>query len=128
MVCGEGIVCADADGESCLTDERPGALFVKDGVFACNGGTVKRLTEGEGVYKFVTAAIDFGTARFKTLTAIELDGVADLLVGNGRESRVFESVSGIVRPRLRGQAFTVTVKSGKRIGRLDMTAEVTRGI
>lgn len=128
VVCGEGIVSADADGESCLTDERPGALFVKDGVFACNGGTVKRLTEGEGVYKFVTTAIDFGTARFKTLTAIELDGVADLLVGNGRESRVFEGASGIVRPRLRGKAFTVTVKSGKRIGRLDMTAEVTRGI
>ncbi len=127
-VCGEGIVCADADGESCLLEVCPGALFVKDGVFACNGGTVKRLTEGEGVYKFVTSAIDFGTARAKTLTAIELDGVAELRVDNGRESRVFENAGGIVRPRMRGQAFTVTVKSGGRISRLNMTAEVTRGI
>lgn len=115
-----------ADGESFIYGLAADAMCAADCVYIYNSSGVYRLN-GKAGCSF-TAGFDFGRGGYKTVTCMLVGGKADIAVGNGRVTRRLEGVCGTVRPRLRGRAFTVTVRSSGDISALTATAEVLDGI
>ena len=113
---GAYLIGIDADG-----------LCAADGIFAYADDGAYKLTEG-GSFCF-TASFDFGTARKKTVTQIYIDcACADIEISNGKLSRKFENASGLIRPNLRGEKFTVKVAAASPVKKLTATAEAAIGI
>lgn len=122
------ILCINlSDGECCLIREYAEALFASDAVYFGANGTLYRLEDG-GEYYFESGAIDFGTGKLKTVTQIDVRGTAEISIGNGSFTRKFSNASGIIRPRMRGTAFTVTAQGKSALDGLTLTAEVTDAV
>ncbi len=125
---GKVVFCYDtAEEESFIIGAGADGMCAADCVYVYNNGGVYKLEEG-GNFKF-TAHTDFGTGRKKTVTEvfIDCDG-ADIEISNGRLTRIFKNVKGIIRPRLRGKKFTVKVAAACPVKKLTATAEAAVGI
>lgn len=121
--CDGGVICLDTDGNSCFIEGEMDELFIKDGVYACCADGIKKLAAGGG-YSFESSEINFGTEREKTLLFVEVSGTADISVSNGKYTRLYTGVSGIIRPRLRGIRFTVKAAGAEPLRGLKLCAEV----
>lgn len=87
------------------------------------------ISEAGGEYTFESGEINFGDARKKTLTGIEiLGGTADIEVTNGVVSRILRGVNGFARVNLRGNHFKITLKGKEKLGAVKAFAEVGYGI
>jgi len=87
------------------------------------------ISEAGGGYTFESGEINFGDARKKTLTGIEiLGGAADVEVTNGVASRILRGVNGFARVNLRGNHFKITLKGKEKLGAVKAFAEVGYGI
>ena len=127
LACAEGVLCYNpADGESYVIGLAANCLCAADCVYAFNGSGVFRLAES-GEFTFVSET-DFGAVKRKTLTEIFVGGVADIEVSCGGKTRSFSGAGGKIRPRLRGENFTVTVRGRTPIASLTARAEVCGGI
>lgn len=122
------ILCVELTGaESCIVDEPAEALYIKDGVYVCNEGGLKKLDTGGG-FSFESSEIDFGTGRLKTVTEIELSGTADIRITSGKLTRLFYGASGIIRPHMRGKSFCFEVKGKSAVKEISVTAEVINAV
>lgn len=124
----DGILCVNAsNGESCITREFAGHVYFKSTLQYISGDEHGQFI-GTGTFCFNSGAINFGTDKPKTVTEIKVTGSARICVDNGRFKRKFTITDGIVRPRLRGRQFKITVESESRVSELTVTAEVADGI
>lgn len=120
---GGAVLCYDtADGGSYLIDFAADALCSADKIYAYNKDGAFALEAG-GVYVMTSGRIDFGSGRRKTVTEIFIEGEADVEISNGRTARKFTDARGLIRPRLRGESFTVKITGTKAVKKLNVTAE-----
>ena len=125
---GNIVFCYDAAEEEgfCLNISAD-AICAADGVYFYSGTGAYKAEEGGQFY--FTAQFDFGTAKRKTVTEIFIDcESADIEISNGKVSRIFSGASGIIRPSMRGEKFTLKVAAASPVKKLTATAEVTVGI
>lgn len=124
LACGEGIMCYDcSDGESYLIDIVADGICAAECVYIFNSTGAYRI-DGEGEYSFT---VKFGSCK-QTVTEIFIGGKADLTLNSGKRSRTFKNACGTIRPRLRGESFTLAVSGTGAISSIVATAEVLNGI
>ena len=122
------VICADlSDGASCRFLGQAETLFVNDAVFFCGTGAYFKLDCG-GAYMFESGAIDFGNGSLKTVTEIDVRGVAQIRISNGKKVRDFLNASGIIRPCMRGKKFFISAEGKSPLDGIAVTAEVMNGI
>lgn len=126
---GGAVLCYDcSDGESYLIDCVAEGLCAAECVCAYGEGSAYAF-EGGGEYSFTSGKINFGSGRAKTVTSLYIEGgEVDLEINNGKLTRRFSNVSGLIRPKLRGKSFTVKVKGKNAVFKLTATAEECNAI
>ena len=102
-------------------------MFVNNGLILSGPQGCARLSKS-GNFTFLSNEINFGTGREKTVVEMFIDGVCDVRISSGKKSRTFTSASGLVRPKLRGKSFTVTLDGSGEISKVLLTAEVLDAI
>lgn len=106
----DGVVfCYDPEDYSCylmyIKSPKSGSLCLGKDFRIYNDGACYCI-EDAPYYELVTdEAINFGSFKDKTLTEIYIDGVADVIIGNGKVTRTFTGATGIIRPNMRGKSF-----------------------
>lgn len=124
----KAVACVDIQsGGSCIIDYHADNMFVNNGLILSGPQGFARLCESGG-FTFLSNEINFGTGREKTVVEMFIEGVCDVLVSSGNKSRFFTSASGLIRPKLRGKSFTVTLDGNGEISKVLLTAEVLDAI
>lgn len=123
----EVILCLDcADGKSFIVDAVADLLFVKDGVSIFQRDEHRELVKGN-TYLIESGQIDFGTYNGKTVSEIRVTGDIQakyIKLSNGTFERTFFIPNGVVRPKMHGRHFKVTVNGSGELKGIEMTAEV----
>ena len=118
------VLCYDpSDGESYLIDIEADGLYSSGNMYAYNRSGAHRLQEG-GEWRVTTGEISFGSGRDKTVTRTFIGGKGlDVEISNGRTTRKFAGVKGLIRPKMRGKSFVFRVAGKSAVGAVTATAE-----
>ena len=129
--CGRSAVLAvnPEEDEAYVIDMQAEALAAGRGqLYAFCGGRMRAAVTG-GRYTFVCGGLDFGTRGVKRLLRLEISAAEPITadIGNGRSVRRFSGVSGVIRPRISGTDFKITLYGGGEIYSAKAYAEAFSG-
>ncbi len=110
------------DGESCFIDAEADCICAAETVYVFSGSDAYRLEAG-GKFTFAVDGINFGSGERKTVVKAFLDcGGADFALAGESGARKFLNCRGKVRPRMRGNEFSVAVSGDSPIRKITLTA------